>query len=208
MLRQWSNPWIHAAGMMAIALLLILQRGFSEFPIFGDRAYFTYVGQAVLRGEPYYQTTFMGYPPFAAMLSATAMWLGQWFDVPTYLAPRYLSVGVAALTSLGAIAYWQVLFVGFLVGMMQSPLQPTRFTLIMDLVGRQNLSSANALNVAALMGDTTPGDDPPGDRTLAAAATETLCFSVVLPDSAANTLQTKTNVTTFTFEPEQTLNNP
>ncbi len=63
------------------------------------------------------------------------------------------------------------------------------------------------LNVAALMGDTTPGNDA-GDRTLAAAATEDLCFSVVLPNSAANSLQSLTNVTTFTFESEQTLNNP
>ncbi|MCH8920264.1 MAG: AMIN domain-containing protein [Chloroflexi bacterium] len=63
------------------------------------------------------------------------------------------------------------------------------------------------LNVAALMGSTTPGPDA-GDRTLAAAAFETLCFSVVLPDSAANSLQSLSTVTTFTFESEQTLNNP
>ena len=64
------------------------------------------------------------------------------------------------------------------------------------------------LNVAALMGDTTPGDQA-GDRTLTTASpTEELCFSVVLPDTAANSLQSLTNVTTFTFESEQTLNNP
>ncbi len=64
------------------------------------------------------------------------------------------------------------------------------------------------LNVAALMGDTTPGNQA-GDRTLTIASpTEELCFSVVLPDTAANSLQSLTNVSTFTFESEQTLNNP
>ena len=58
-----------------------------------------------------------------------------------------------------------------------------------------------------LIGSTAPGNDA-GDRTLAAAATEDLCFSVVLPDSASNTLQSLSTVTTFTFESEQTLNNP
>jgi len=66
---------------------------------------------------------------------------------------------------------------------------------------------AGTLDTAVLMGSTTPGNDG-GDRTLAAAATETLCFSVVLPDSAANSLQALSTVTTFTFESEQTLNNP
>ena len=96
MLRQWSNPWIHSVGMSAIVLLLILPRGFSESPILGDRAYFTYVGQAVFRGEPFYQTTFMGYPPLGALVMACSMWVGQAFGLPTFLAPRYLAVGVAA----------------------------------------------------------------------------------------------------------------
>ena len=63
------------------------------------------------------------------------------------------------------------------------------------------------LNTAVLMGSTTPGPDA-GDRVLASLATETLCFSVVLPDGASNTLQSLSTVTTFTFESEQTLNNP
>ncbi len=63
------------------------------------------------------------------------------------------------------------------------------------------------LDTAALMGSTVPGDQA-GDRTLAAAAAEKLCFSVVLPDDAANSLQSLFNVTTFTFDSEQTANNP
>ncbi len=67
---------------------------------------------------------------------------------------------------------------------------------------------AGLLDVAALIGNTTAGNDA-GDRTLTIASpTEELCFSVVLPDNAANSLQALTNVTTFTFESEQTLNNP
>ena len=66
---------------------------------------------------------------------------------------------------------------------------------------------AGTLDSAVLMGSTAPGPNG-GDRTLAASATETLCFSVVLPDGAANGLQAKSTVSTFTFESEQTLNNP
>ena len=66
---------------------------------------------------------------------------------------------------------------------------------------------AGTLDTAVLMGSTTPGPQA-GDRVLAAAAFEDLCFSVVLPDGAINTLQSKSNTTTFTFDSEQTLNNP
>ncbi len=66
---------------------------------------------------------------------------------------------------------------------------------------------AGLLNVAALIGSNAQGADP-GDRTLAASATEDLCFAVVLPTSASNTLQSLSNTTTFTFDSEQTANNP
>ncbi len=66
---------------------------------------------------------------------------------------------------------------------------------------------AGLLNVAALIGSSAQGPDA-GDRTLAAAATEDLCFAVVLPDTAGNTVQGLSNTTTFTFDSEQTLNNP
>lgn len=46
-----------------------------------------------------------------------------------------------------------------------------------------------------------------GDRTLAAAANEKLCFSVDLATSAANTLQGISSTATFTFSAEQTKNN-
>jgi len=47
-----------------------------------------------------------------------------------------------------------------------------------------------------------------GDRTLAAAANETLCFKVQLPLSTGNAFQNASTTATFTFDAEQTANNP
>ena len=66
---------------------------------------------------------------------------------------------------------------------------------------------AGILHSAVLIGSNVAGPDA-GDRTLAAGAFEDICFSVVLPETAADTLQSKSNTTTFTFDSEQTLNNP
>ena len=66
---------------------------------------------------------------------------------------------------------------------------------------------AGALNTAALIGSNAQGSQA-GDRTLNAAANEILCFGVALPNSAANSLQSLSNTTTFTFDSEQTANNP
>ncbi len=66
---------------------------------------------------------------------------------------------------------------------------------------------AGALDTAALIGSSVQGADA-GDRTLAASANEVLCFAVVLPDTAGNTVQGLSNTTTFTFDSEQTTNNP
>ena len=66
---------------------------------------------------------------------------------------------------------------------------------------------AGALNTAALIGSNAQGAQA-GDRTLAASANEVLCFGVALPNTAANSLQALSNTTTFTFDSEQTANNP
>lgn len=58
----------------------------------------------------------------------------------------------AALTSLYVISYWHILVLWFLLGATQAPVQPTRFTLITELVDREDLSNANALNTVALTG--------------------------------------------------------
>jgi predicted ribosomally synthesized peptide with SipW-like signal peptide len=47
-----------------------------------------------------------------------------------------------------------------------------------------------------------------GDRTLNAAANETLCFRVSLPSGTGNGYQGATTTTTFTFDAEQTASNP
>lgn len=47
-----------------------------------------------------------------------------------------------------------------------------------------------------------------GDRVLAAAANETLCFRVTLPSGTGNPYQSATTTTTFTFDAEQTASNP
>jgi spore coat-associated protein N len=47
-----------------------------------------------------------------------------------------------------------------------------------------------------------------GDRVLAAAANETLCFRVTLPAGTGNAYQAATTTTTFAFDAEQTANNP
>ena len=65
---------------------------------------------------------------------------------------------------------------------------------------------AGSLNTALLMGSSAQGFDA-GDRTLAASATDDLCFAVVLPDTATSTVAGLSNTTTFTFDSEQTKNN-
>src|SRR5687767_4514223 len=57
-----------------------------------------------------------------------------------------------------------------------------------------------------LVGNPTQGAQA-GDRTLAAEASEELCFYVSLPLAADNTAQGLTTTTTFTFAAEQTANN-
>ena len=47
-----------------------------------------------------------------------------------------------------------------------------------------------------------------GDRALAAAANEQLCFVASLPLSTDNTFQGATTTVSFTFDAEQTKNNP
>lgn len=58
---------------------------------------------------------------------------------------------------------------------------------------------------AGFIGDPTPGGDD-GDRTLAAETPEDLCFKVTLPDVTAP--MSAATTATFTFDAEQTANNP
>jgi len=65
---------------------------------------------------------------------------------------------------------------------------------------------AGALSAAGF-GDVTAGAQS-GDRTLGAASSETLCFRATLPSATGNAYQGATTTATFTFESEQTANNP
>lgn len=67
-----------------------------------------------------------------------------------------------------------------------------------------DLGSTTGVNV---IGNPAQGADT-GDRTLAASASEVLCFNVSLPSSTGNSFQGLTTTATFTFDAEQTTNNP
>lgn len=60
---------------------------------------------------------------------------------------------------------------------------------------------------AAALGSNAQGAQA-GDRTVAAAATDNLCFAWSFPLASGNGYQSATTTTTFTFDAEQTANNP
>jgi spore coat-associated protein N len=60
---------------------------------------------------------------------------------------------------------------------------------------------------AAAFGSVTAGQQT-GDRTLNAGANEVLCFRVTLPAATGNAFQGASTTATFTFDAEQTANNP
>ncbi|NUR88684.1 MAG: MFS transporter, partial [Nonomuraea sp.] len=57
---------------------------------------------------------------------------------------------VASLATFGLLPYWALVAGGLAIGIAQSPSQPARASLVLELVGRDNLSNANALNSVAL----------------------------------------------------------
>lgn len=70
--------------------------------------------------------------------------------------------------------------------------------------GPGDLGSTTGVNV---IGDPAQGSQA-GDRTLAASASEVLCFQGSLPLSTGNSFQGLTTTATFAFVSEQTKNNP
>lgn len=77
-------------------------------------------------------------------------------------------------------------------------------------------ATGTVLYNAAALGNTTPINvvgsptqgSQAGDRTLAAAGNEVLCFNVSLPLATGNTFQGLTSTATFSFQGEQTQSNP
>jgi predicted MFS family arabinose efflux permease len=57
---------------------------------------------------------------------------------------------VALLATLDVLGYWALVAGGLVIGLAQSPSQPARMSLVLGLVGRRNLSNANALNAMAM----------------------------------------------------------
>ncbi|MGY0021731.1 MFS transporter [Streptomyces sp. cg35] len=60
------------------------------------------------------------------------------------------AVTVSGLESLTQVPYWALVLGGLAIGLAQSPSQPSRSALVLHLVGRRNLSNANALNAMAM----------------------------------------------------------
>ena len=60
---------------------------------------------------------------------------------------------------------------------------------------------------SAAFGSNAPGGQT-GDRTLAATNSEVLCFRAALPSATGDAYQNAATTTTFTFDGEQTVNNP
>ena len=57
---------------------------------------------------------------------------------------------IAILVLLDRVQYWHLLLGGFLTGLGQTPSQPARATMVMEIVGRRDLSNATALNTLTL----------------------------------------------------------
>jgi uncharacterized protein YfaS (alpha-2-macroglobulin family) len=65
----------------------------------------------------------------------------------------------------------------------------------------------NSTLTAGAIGSNAQGAQA-GDRTLSASGSEVLCFQVRLPSGAGASLQGLSTTATFTFDAEQTANNP
>ncbi len=57
---------------------------------------------------------------------------------------------VATMATIGKAPFWALVLGGLAIGLAQSPSQPARSSLVFEMVGRENLSQANALNSMAL----------------------------------------------------------
>lgn len=73
--------------------------------------------------------------------------------------------------------------------------------------GTQLFSGVVGYTATNMVGDPTQGDQA-GDRTLNAGVNETLCFRATLPLATDNAYQGAATTMTFTFDAEQTANNP
>lgn len=116
------------------------------------------------------------------MLGPLAGVISDRFDRPRLLlaasgwAFAVLSV-IALLVALDKISFWGLVFGGFCIGLAQSPSQPARFALVADLVDREKLSNANALNSLVLSLTQMIGPALGGTMILAFGAASALAIS-------------------------------
>ena len=75
-----------------------------------------------------------------------------------------------------------------------------------DFDGTQLYTGDLDSTAGTLVGDSTQGSQE-GDRTMSAAASETLCFRAALPLATGSSFEGATTTATFTFHAEQTANN-
>jgi MFS family permease len=84
---------------------------------------------------------------------------------------------VAAIASVGPVPYWALVLGGLAIGLAQSPSQPARSSLVFEMVGRENLSHANALNSMAMNMTQVVGPALGGAMISAVGAPATLWIS-------------------------------
>lgn len=94
----------HVAIIGVASLAVCASYGVLDAPISFDQAYFTYMAQALLRGEALYSQTMYAYPPLGPMVSAASMAVGEPFGMATYLAPRFLAVGLGIVAEIAVYA--------------------------------------------------------------------------------------------------------
>lgn len=94
---------------------------------------------------------------FAAIRQAP-LWAGPFFGLIADRFDRTIIIRIVAawslvivgllaiLTSMNATPYWLLLISSLLLGIAQSLAQPARASLMLEMVGRENLANANALN--------------------------------------------------------------
>jgi MFS family permease len=81
--------------------------------------------------------------------------LADRFDRPRMLLGiQIMAFGVASILALlvftNHVQFWHLLLGGFLIGIGQTPSQPARATMVMEIVGRKDLANATALNTLTL----------------------------------------------------------
>lgn len=118
----WNTRVAHLALLGLFSILVDLHHLALQQPIIDDRAYLTYMGQAVYRGDALYGSTTFGYPPYSALITAFVMWVGALFDMPTWLSPRYASLVLGAANAFLAYTVARLAFgcafTGLIAGLM------------------------------------------------------------------------------------------